>query len=380
MQINKLSSKCPCCCSQYLSPVIDAYSINSSSWSSSSKSTVEFRHHPHFCETCGHIFNTKKPSNKQLIKYYNDQINHVAEDYDVQKRLNLIKSTTDSFYGKRLLDFGGNTKQSFHQKLEELSCEVEIADSSNDKIKAPFDLITSYFVFEHLVDLDNTLALFRDIIKKNGIIIIEVPDTNLYKNDYSGLMYEHQQHFQLSSLIALFLRFGFSFISSSQEDCSRNFGFVAVFKKTSTKILNEVDVNKDVVNFYKIARKQQIAQSEYPKKFFFRDDIFLNKKGIIFWGVNANLDEIINSVTLNLKHKIAIDLNADKQKYLDDDFEFFTPDIFFKGLNNILLCKQLVIDDLLFIITATEHYKAIKKEISLITNQYLLYDPIGRFK
>ena len=376
--LNKHNSICPCCNATSGEAITDEYRIVSSSFTSLTKRRTTFRQNPFYCSECGHIYNVNQPSKKGLAEYYNDQVDHIAEDFDLSKRVDLISSFKTSS-NLSMLDYGGNSKRNFHLTLEDMSWSVQIADINHDKIFVKFDLLTAYFVFEHLVDLDDTMNLFNKIINNDGIIIIEVPDTNIYKTDYSGLICEHQQHFQISSLTKLFSRFGFSLIFHSEEKCSRTFGFVAVFKKNIIPIVNHIPiVNNNVKNYYQIARKKQIAEKDFPN-LFFKKNLSVNKKGVVFWGVNANLENIIDNFKINLEYKFAIDINPDKHACLDKSFIFFEPEEFFKTILEFLSHKKINVKDLMFVITATEHYKVIQKELDKVTNEYFLYDPISKY-
>jgi len=73
----------------------------------------------------------------------------------------------------------------------------EIKSNSNEK----FDLITSFHVFEHLIDPISTLKSLTSVLKKDGEIIIEVPSSDdalltLYNNEsFSKFTYWSQHLF-----------------------------------------------------------------------------------------------------------------------------------------------------------------------------------------
>ena len=197
-----------------------------------------------------------------------------------------------------------------------------------------------------------------------------------YNTDQSGLLYEHQQHFQPSSLEQLFIRHGFSQRYLSYDKCSRDFGFISVFEKSKSN-LTFSSINYDVFKNFKIGRDKQIAFDEYPKVFF--DKILNNSKVIVFWGVNANLEQLLRSNDLTSFQIITIDINPIKKSFVTPKYDFYTPDEFFLQFSKIF-GNEKSIDEISFVITATEHYNIIKNQLISITDKIHVYDPIGRIE
>lgn len=95
---------------------------------------------------------------------------------------------------------GGNARLNFDDELEKKGHSVTVYDVGDSFGNGYFDIICSYFVFEHLVDLDSVVQEFKAHLASFGKVIIEVPDAALYDVDHKGLQCEHQQHFQRASL------------------------------------------------------------------------------------------------------------------------------------------------------------------------------------
>ena len=125
--------KCPCCFNKVVIPICEKYTMKSSIWTSNTSKSTKFIHQPYYFNNCGHIFNKFQPSQKELAKYYNDQVLHIAEDYNVNNRLEIINMFSSKIESKNLMDFGGNSKVSFHQFLEKEGWKVDIVDI-NDAI------------------------------------------------------------------------------------------------------------------------------------------------------------------------------------------------------------------------------------------------------
>ena len=105
--------KCPCCKAKKTFKFIETFDLEQSSTTSITNKKTKFTHLPYYCDNCGHIWNTKPPTETQLKDYYQDQVMHVAEDYDVEKRMNWINETVGSLKGIKLLDFGSNSSSFF---------------------------------------------------------------------------------------------------------------------------------------------------------------------------------------------------------------------------------------------------------------------------
>merc|ERR1712159_952756 len=95
-------------------------------------------------------------------------------------------------------------------------------------------------MLEHALDFNDHLSFFFHSLKPGSFLLIEVPDSRLYANDISGLMYEHQHHFQPSSLNCLVQTLNFKKIYLGKKLSSRNFGFLGIYRKS------ELEGDKDI--------------------------------------------------------------------------------------------------------------------------------------
>jgi hypothetical protein len=374
--ISKYIEVCPCCLSRELKGFMEPYEINSSAYTSKSKSIVTFYHHPLFCSNCGHVFNATPPDKKTLEWYYKDQHIHFAEDFDVNKRVSWINRWRDSSRSNTLLDYGANLKRSFHSELEKQGFNVDAIDiATNLDKKSSYDIITSYFLLEHVVDLSDIFLDIKGLARLGTILILEVPTSEIYDRDYSGLLYEHQQHFSIHSLEVLASRFGFKKIEQSSEMCSRNFGFVATFIYVEEPCLSVLAQFEDVRCKYILGRRLQLySTTHYPKEFYFKNKLD-RYSALIFWGINANFENIFTYIDSNQKI-IALDSNADKFCHVNSSVKCYSPDFFKSHFFEILNEYSLSYDDVCFIVTATAHEKVICPQLSNFRAMVLVYDPV----
>lgn len=82
------------------------------------------------------------------------------------------------------------------------------------------DVLIYSHVVEHVINLSALVAAAHEKLSDNGILYVEVPDASRYgeytENPYQDLYLEHVNHFQLSTLTALFESGGFKTVTSGR--------------------------------------------------------------------------------------------------------------------------------------------------------------------
>lgn len=308
-----------------------------------------------------------------LKNYYLGQHPHLAEDYSVANRLSVVGKLGTSV--GNFLDFGGNSWLSFHDNLVRSGWTVEIQDVAREASRNVFDVIACYFVFEHLVNLDSTVRHLASILAAGGNLIVEVPDSLLYDETYAGLLHEHQQHFQLSSLVRLMNRHGFAEVWSTHEESSRDFGFVSIFERQTKKQIDQLFPNHSAPEKFAIARKKQSEEIEFPAKFF--DGWLDTKKLIVFWGANDNLELALGSGLLQRKQILVLDISSAKRNMMSAlGLDFMHPDDFIATHEEILEVRSLTDAECEVVITASAHAAHIASRVRPITANYRVFDPM----
>ncbi|MHC5309826.1 class I SAM-dependent methyltransferase [Myroides sp. LJL116] len=93
---------------------------------------------------------------------------------------------------------------------------LELVEHSSELKDASFDVITMWHVLEHVADLDFQIKELRRLLKKDGIILIAVPNHESYDAQYYKQFWaaydvpRHLWHFSRSSIINLFEKYHFS--------------------------------------------------------------------------------------------------------------------------------------------------------------------------
>ncbi len=144
------------------------------------------------------------------------------------------------------VEIGGNNTDAFRRPLSALvasytaiepntSCGSDAA-SLDSLPPHSVDLLAAYFVLEHVADPRRFLALCAKAMRPDGVLILEVPNLYGYPADPAGFhWFEHTSHFSPNSLIAVAAKEGLEPVSVSLLNCSRPFGFVAVFRPGAGK-------------------------------------------------------------------------------------------------------------------------------------------------
>jgi 2-polyprenyl-3-methyl-5-hydroxy-6-metoxy-1,4-benzoquinol methylase len=190
-------------------------------------------------ETLGYLETKPQPSIEKLPDYYKseDYISHTdskrnlfekayhfVKKIALKRKLNLINSYSDK--KGRLLDVGCGTGDflEFSKQNGWSILGIEPNDearliankkTNNSVYKSDhllnlqhnsFDIITLWHVLEHLPNLDEHIAVFRRLLKRNGTLIIAVPnyrsyDAKFYKTYWAAFdVPRHLWHFSKSSI------------------------------------------------------------------------------------------------------------------------------------------------------------------------------------
>ncbi len=191
----------------------------------------------HRCLDCGHLSTESFPAAEQ---YYGDQYDTVSGENDdlmgldaagqpifrMQRQLQCLMDLIDAPKRGSLLDFGcghGVFLRNFadarpHWTVHgfEVAPRYAGANVSIGQLpRGPFDLITAFYVFEHL---ENPLSIARqlaDRLTAHGLLVIAVPDPTA--NPIDVLVADHLSHFSLASLQAMVNQAGLSICAASNS-------------------------------------------------------------------------------------------------------------------------------------------------------------------
>jgi hypothetical protein len=205
------------------------------------------------CQKCGFAFASPAPTKASLVDYYGDAFSITATktpDYSIAKRVKVIREFSPP-NKTRFVEIGSNNCPAFLSEIHPFFTHIETVEINNEcnsthrSIKtispASVDVLAAYFVLEHVPNPGEFLRDCSVCLTDNGALIIEVPNLYIYPKDPAGLfLHEHVNHFSPRSLIALAQRNGLDVLDCRQNDCSRPYGFVAIFRRKKSKISTEI--------------------------------------------------------------------------------------------------------------------------------------------
>jgi len=204
------------------------------------------------CETCSFIFTNPRPLDKELEKYYISDmyISHTNQNngafnwmyqtvrkYAINRKVSLLKKTAtkgahldigcgtgeflnackeEGFVAKGIEPSDMARKQAIDNFNLEVSENIDLKDYSS----ASFDSISMWHVLEHISNINETLMQFSRIIKKDGHLIIAVPnckawDAKYYKEFWAAWDVPiHLWHFSKKTIEHLFKNHGFRLVKT----------------------------------------------------------------------------------------------------------------------------------------------------------------------
>ena len=201
------------------------------------------------CRDCGFAFVSPAPSQESLVEYYTDCFPYFpgeAIEFSTENRLALLRRHIRPNSRPRFVEVGSNATDPFQQALSGLVSDYRSVELNNDCASdfaslqslppSSVDILGAYFVLEHVVNPGECLSLMARSLKQNGILVIEVPNLYIYPINPAGIVwYEHTNHFSPRTLAALAEANGLELVEISYQECSRPYGFAAVFSKSAQR-------------------------------------------------------------------------------------------------------------------------------------------------
>lgn len=213
---------------------IESFALSLAAPALSSLTTeIDVPTHVAVCDRCGH---GQSPEPVELASFYDVEyrISLQSDDFDqlyatvdgapkyrTEKQLEILLGLVDVFDGARVLDYGAAKAQSLRRLIGARPGIVpHVFDISQDyqnhwdtflprertatydlpsAWEAQFDLITTYFVLEHIADPTTHLRRLRKMLAPEGRVFVMVP--NALTNTGDLLVVDHVNHFTVPSLV-----------------------------------------------------------------------------------------------------------------------------------------------------------------------------------
>ena len=282
------------------------------------------------CKTCGFVFLSPVYTEKILSEYYADSNTYFQVDYSIEKRLLVVcrYASNKAVY----LELGAKQKTEIHSLLKHHFSEIltqGIEDTSDCDINEmqsirneSVDVLTHYFVLEHVPKVRAFLLNCWKALKWGGVMIIEVPDLNKYPHDIAALMlYEHTNHFSIQSLQKICRQIGFEMIEGDDENASRSFGMVAVFRKAhplNNSVLLDIEAYHTNKNAFVMGVKR--ANEYLDMLELVRQELVvrINKREkVVVWAANDVCDSLFTDTRL-LNNVVLVDSDPRKVDFFEN--------------------------------------------------------------
>jgi len=214
------------------------------------------------CKNCGLVLQNPIQDEAQLTKYYNSMFREENSrpieniEKEIKHRIEFICKYRKPDQKQSILEIGcsnGSTLVNLYKSgFSVCGIEPSIENSNTckkrglsvfngiysefDSKNKKFDFILSYYVLEHLTSPTHFMKFCNNLLSENGIICIEIPDINSYKNEKTItdllFFFEHQYHFTKDTLQILLKKCGFELLEFS-SNTTHNFGMHFSAKKIS---------------------------------------------------------------------------------------------------------------------------------------------------
>ena len=291
------------------------------------------------CKNCGFVFVSPVMESEDINCYYEDcwiQYSQQELDYNIDSRIEFINKNCKDV--STFVEIGSNKRTGFHDRLESIFSTimtVELNSNCDSNYSSIYnlpdnkaDVIAHYFVLEHVPEARNFVALCHKVLKPGGIMIAEVPDVTIYKEDYSALLWhEHVNHFSINSLSRLVKETGFELLDHSTDLCSRSFGFAAAYRKTDKNPQTQLNDDNEYKNNKILIEQGSQNIDELRKRM---DKAYLKlleyshkgKKCVLWCANNIMLNFLENKIVPN--NTVIVDSDPEKKNY-SDKFCIFNP-------------------------------------------------------
>lgn len=204
------------------------------------------------CDACDFIITQDFPSQDVIGKYYEaenyishsdtkkgmmNKLYHWVRNYSLNQKANLVEEYSGVKKGS-LLDYGAGTGYFLNEMkkrhwivtgvekdedarkyaLKRFDINVQVEDFFYEMRNNQKDAVTMWHVLEHIETFDTLMIKMHHILKKNGIFVVAVPNTNSYDAKHYKQFWaaydvpRHLWHFSPANMALMAERFGFQIV------------------------------------------------------------------------------------------------------------------------------------------------------------------------
>ena len=348
-------NRCLVCNSKRLSKLFEREDVTLTE-----KGIIRISNSDSICRNCGYIGSFNKPTQNSLNTYYKNKIKYkvLDPDYNLKNQINFFKRNFSKKNSVLEIGSGTNFLKKEMKKEGYFYSNSDISSSKNNSNHV-FDIVLLNHVLEHISDPFKFIKSINKKLRKDGKIVVEVPDFNKLisrKSNTYFLSSEHLHHFTKNSLINIFTKCQYSFLYEEKKLLSRKNSLRMIFQKK----------NKNIIKLKKFVYKEKFAtkiksyfNSNLIKKNLFISNIekITQNQKVYFWGCNIIFFKIISSLNLTKKHSFFY--LFDSNKNLKKNYHIKKNNIIYLEQNFI----QKIKENATFVICSSTWSKNIEKII-----------------
>lgn len=278
-------------------------------------------------------------------------INKVNSILDIgANRGSFLKYINENFKNPKILYGVENDKVIFEEELKNLDgITVDNKKFEDAKFEHKFDFIHSSHTLEHVTSPTKKLKKMRDLINENGLIYLEVPNSDcitIADNITEFFIDNHLYHFTKTSLESYIKTFGFEIVAREISD----YYLCYILKPSSQTGKDKISKDQPKFAVKNIDKyKENLNQSRENIKIFKKNFSELSVKGkIALWGLGRIFDVIRkNNGFEESKIDLYIDKNLAKFMKNINGVDIAVPKKLkeFK-IDNLVICSEYFFDEI----------------------------------
>lgn len=225
--------------------------------------------------------------------------------------------------------------------------------NDNNSLREKFDFIILSHVIEHLCDLQVMIKNIFLLVKKGGVVYVEVPDASRYSDYYISPYHyfdiEHINHFDEHSLQNLFIQNCFEqvFCGKKEISVSDKYKYPAIYglyRKVDVNIIPHAiipnfKVRDEIIRYVNCSH----MEDQYPEL----DELVISQESIIVWGIGSFTLRMLENTPLGKCNIFAfIDNDAKKQGLKLMDVRICSPDILNQNKMPVVVSSALFSDEI----------------------------------
>ena len=218
-------------------------------------------------------------SKKKIKSFYGKESFNIITKEAHLKRISKIKKFygVNFFKNKKIIDVGGGVNPILNDKncdvfdfkiskndRKKLKGKIYLGDIEKIYLKKKYDIVFLLHTLEHLPNPLKVINKIEKILKKEGVLFLEVPsfDNYIKKTPYYAVFHQHLNMYVLENLKNLI---SFTNLQIKNFFSKNDVIFCSIIKKKKLTKINKISYAKKIVNLKKNLTKQKVLLNKFVK-------------------------------------------------------------------------------------------------------------------